>query len=99
MRRNALLVLGLSAGLAASVLPARAMVGMLSKVPAATPSVVEVGYYCSPGFVASYGRCIATASTDEVDLYLNEPGDYDLEEAPAPVVRHRHRRHGLHERY
>ena len=58
----------------------------------------QAGYYCSPGYAASYGRCIATASTDQVDLYLNEPGGYDREEAP-PVVHHRHRRHGLHERY
>ena len=98
MRRSALLALALCAGCAVPALPARAMVGALPATPAPQP-IVKVGYYCSPGFVASYGRCIATASTDQVDLYLNEPGGYDLEEAPAPVVRHRHRRHGLHERY
>ena len=97
MRRSALLVLGLCASLVASALPARAMVGALPAASVALP-LVKVGYYCSPGFIASYGRCIATASTDEVDLYLNEPGGYDHEDAPV-VVRHRHRHHGLHERF
>jgi len=97
MRRPALLVLALGLSLA-SAGSANAMVGALPAT-AATRPVVKVGYYCSPGFVASYGRCIATASNDEVDLYLNDPGGYDQAEvAPPPVVR-RHRRHRLSERY
>lgn len=64
---------------------------------AAVPAQAE--YYCSPGFAPSYGRCIATASSSEVDLYLNEPGGYIHDDAPVPLVHHRHRRHGLRERY
>ena len=97
MRRSALLALALCAGCAVPALPARAMVGALPVTPAAQP-IVRIGYYCSPGFIASYGRCIATSSTDQVDLYLNEPGGYDREEV-APPVRHRRHRRGLHERY
>ena len=63
----------------------------------ATPARAE--YYCSPGFQPSYGRCIATAASSEVDLYLNEPGGYIHDDAPAPLVHRRHRRHGLHLRY
>ena len=63
-----------------------------------TAPVVRVGYYCSPGFEATAGgRCIAVASRDEVDLYLNEPaGDYG---EPAPLRRHHRHRKGLHARY
>ena len=94
MRRTALLVLALASG----ALPAQAMVGAPLAVAPTRPAIVKVEYYCSPGFEPSYGRCVATASTDQVDLYLNEPGGYDREEL-APPVRHRHRRHGLHARY
>ncbi len=66
---------------------------------AAEAAPARAEYYCSPGFVPSYGRCIATAASDEVDLYLNEPGGYIHDDAPLRVVHHRHRRHGLHERY
>ena len=55
-------------------------------------------YYCSPGFEPiSGGRCIATVSRSEVDLYLNDPV-YD--ETPR-VRRHyrRHRHHTVHARY
>ena len=97
MRRTALLVLAL----ASAAVPAQAMVGAPPAPAASTQAgIVKAEYYCSPGFDPRYGRCVATASTDQVDLYLNEPGGYDREELAPPVVRHaRHRRHGLHERY
>ncbi len=84
--------------LALAGLPAQAMTGALPAAPTSAGPIVKVGYYCSPGFVASYGRCIATADAQEVDLYLNDPAGYDNEVEPPPV-RHRHRRHGIHERY
>ena len=97
MRRPALIAFGLALALGTAA-PAQAMIGARPASAAATP-IVKVGYYCSPGFIASYGRCIATASTDEVDLYLNEPGGYVHDEAPPPVLHRRHHRHGLHARY
>lgn len=90
--------LGLSVVLAAS--GAEAMGGLVT--PPASHALdgqplVRVGYYCSPGFEATYGgRCVATASTDQVDLQFNEPSDYG---EPAPVVHRHHRHKRLHERY
>jgi hypothetical protein len=73
---------------------------VLATAAAAGAAPARAEYYCSPGFEPSYGRCIATASTDQVDLYLNEPGGYIHEDAPpVPLVHHRHRRHGLRARY
>lgn len=96
MRRTALIVLALGSAAA----PAQAMVGALPAPAApAQTGIVKAEYYCSPGFDPLYGRCVATASTDQVDLFLNEPGGYDREELPPPVRHTRHRRHGLHERY
>ena len=97
MRRSAVLVLGLGLLATSAGMPARAMVGARPATQDAKP-LIKVGYYCSPGFVASYGRCIATASTDEVDLYLNDPSGYDVDVVPVPV-RHRHHRRGIPERY
>ncbi len=58
----------------------------------------QAGYYCSPGFEAtSGGRCVATLSRDEVDLYLNEPAAEPF--VPAVRPRHHRRRHGIAERY
>ena len=55
-------------------------------------------YYCSPGFEPiSGGRCVATISRSEVDLYLNDPV-YD--EAPRARRHYRHhRRHFVRARY
>ena len=96
--RNAVaaaLVFGLAA---VSLAPDADAMGRLDLAPAeiAAP-IVKVGYYCSPGFEATYGgRCVATISRDEIDLYLNDsPVDNDR----PPPRRHHHRRHGLVERY
>ena len=64
----------------------------------AIASGARAEYYCSPGFEpVAGGRCVATLSRSEVDLFLNDPV---YEEAPRPLhrVRH-HRRHGLRLRY
>ncbi len=91
-------------GLGAFVSGAHAMgtmpVGALSAAArASTEAPIRLAeYYCSPGYEpTSGGRCIATASRDEVELYV----DYPLgEPQPAPAPPHRrHRRHGLRERY
>ena len=96
--RHAAALLGLSVVLAAS--GADAMGGVATRATTrdlGTSPLVRVGYYCSPGYEATYGgRCVATASTDQVDLHYNEPSDYD---EPAPVPRRHHRHKGLHERY
>lgn len=101
MRYAAVLGLGLgltTAGPIMTTSTAEAMVAptAASFTSAAAP-VSKIGYYCSPGFEATYGgRCVATASTDEVELFLNDSG-YD--DAPRRVYRHHRRRHGLSERY
>ena len=71
---------------------AAVLLGFGSAVLAMPPSA-QAGYYCSPGFEATYGgRCVATTSRDEIDLYRNEP----VAEAYVPPVRHHRRhRHGL----
>lgn len=62
--------------------------------PDATPGLTRVEYFCSPGFVPSYGgQCVATMARDEVEIYVNEP----VEALPPPP--HRRHRHALHERY
>ena len=91
-----LTVLGLgTAATAAGITGAEAM-GAVPLAPLAPMSAVtKVEYFCSPGFDVSGSRCVATASRDEIDLYLNETfGDA----APRRHYR-RHRRHGLRERY
>jgi hypothetical protein len=83
----------------AAAVPALAM----GPVPSAAtrtvaPSATLVEYYCSPGFEPTYGgRCVATLSRDEIDLYLNDTTD-------DGVAHHRYRRHHrrhytLHSRY
>ena len=96
MRHIAILALGVGLLISGSAVSALAMIRATLPVASAVPLTTKAGYYCSPGFVASYGRCIATASTDEVDLYLNEP---TYTETPSAHVYRHHRRHGLHERY
>ena len=97
MRLAAILLTGLGLGATATAVPSTgaAAMGPSSLAPlTSTPAIMKVGYFCSPGFEVSGSRCVATASRDEVDLYLNETfGD------AAPRRRHRHRRHGLRERY
>ena len=80
-------------GLATATSSVRAMTPMESFHAKAPLAVTKVEYFCSPGFVPTYGgRCEATAVATQIELFLNEP----VEE---PVVRHHHRRHALHERY
>lgn len=94
MRNAVVLVLGF--GLAISATGASALPGAatgLALERPAPPALTEVEYFCSPGFVPTYGgRCIATPARDEVELFLNEAVE-------APVYHHRHRRHGLRARY
>ena len=73
----------------------------MGAMPAAARAPVEAPvrlaeYYCSPGFEpTSGGRCLATASRDEIDLYV----EYPLGEPGPATARRRHRRHGLRARY
>ena len=96
MRLAAILLTGLIVGAAATALPIAGAAAMGAAPLAASASasdVTRVGYFCSPGFEVSGSRCVAVASRDEVDLYLNETfGD-------AAPRHHRRRRHGLRERY
>ena len=57
----------------------------------------QAEYYCSPGFEPiNGGRCVATVSRSEVDLYLNDP----VYDEARPVRRHHRRhRHTVHARY
>ncbi len=98
--RYAAALLGFSVALAAYGTAAGAM-GVLPNGAraAATAPLVRVEYYCSPGFEATVGgRCVATASADQVDLYLNEPAGDGYDE-PVPLRRHHRHRKGLHARY
>ncbi len=97
MRLAAILLTGLGLGAAATAVGttgAAAMGAAPLPAMAAVAAITKVEYFCSPGFEVSGSRCVATASRDEVDLYLNETfGD------AAPRRPHRHRRRGLRERY
>ena len=105
--RHAAAVFGLGLFVTAVALAtpgAEAMPGIApGAAPAFAPSlaaapdarVTKIEYFCSPGYVPSYGRCIATASRDQVELFLNETVDTDV----TPRRHHRRRHHGLSERY
>lgn len=65
----------------------------------ATASLQRVGFFCSPGYEASYGgRCVATPARSEVDLYQDLPTYYG-EATTLHRTYRRHRRQGLHERF
>lgn len=75
---------------------AQAMPGLpTAAAPRPAPAITRVEYFCSPGYEPTYGgRCVATLSRDQVELYLNDVYD------DTTVVHRRHRhRHGLHERF
>ena len=71
--------------------------GLVGMCLLAAPAHAE--YYCSPGFEPiSRGRCVATVSRSEIDLYLNDP----VYDETTRVVRrhyHRHRHHAVRARY
>ena len=94
MRFAAMLLTGLAAAATAlSFADAMAMSAAPLAPTLPRPPITAVEYFCSPGFEVSGSRCVATASRDEIDLYLNETfGD-------APPRHHRRHRHGLRERY
>ena len=100
MRLAAILLTGLCLGATAATLAPVSSAAAMGATPRGTlaplPAVTRVEYFCSPGFDVSGGRCVATTSRDEVDLYLNETyGDA----APRRHYRRHRQRHGLRERY